>query len=227
MSTPPAPPAPTPAPPTPPGPPPVGWWHRNRWALVALPLALALVVVASGDRVRSLWWEQGLHRPTSAAPGATVTFHQDLRDGLGGTFPLDVEVRLDGVGDAADLPDGLELPPGSRAVQVDLTLGADPDVVLVGCRLAVRDTAGTRYDYVANAWGAWQATVPCVPEDATGPWPSLGDVDDALSAPDGGSTPRPATWSVSRVVVVPDGVDVTDVVLWWQMPHHVRLEVER
>ncbi|MBD7917570.1 hypothetical protein H9657_04655 [Cellulomonas sp. Sa3CUA2] len=202
-----------------------GWWRRNGWALAALPVALALTLVASGDRVRTLWWEQDLRRPTAAGPGATVEFHQDVRDGLGGTVPLDVEVGLDRVADAAPLPDGMELPTGTRAVRVDLTLSADPDVVLVGCSLAVRDADGTRYDYVASAWGAWQPVSPCVPQDATGPWPSLGDLDDEIS-PDGtGQAPRPTTWSVSPVVVVPQDVEVTDVVLWWQLPQHVRLDV--
>lgn len=211
-----------------PGPRTDGWWRRNRWALAALPLALALTVVAAGDRVRTLWWEQDLRRPTAVAPGATATFHQDVRDGLGGTVPIEVRVGLDGVADARTLPDGLQLPPGTRAVQVDLTLTADPDVVLVGCHLAVRDAAGTRYDYVSNGWSAWQPTSPCVPEDATGPWPSLGDdLDDALTPHDAEAAPRPSTWSVSPVLVVPDDVEVTDVVLWWQMPQHLRLEVER
>ncbi|KQY47854.1 hypothetical protein [Cellulomonas sp. Root137] len=199
------------------------WWRRNRWALVALPVALALALVAAGDRVRTLWWEQDLRRPTTVEAGETAQFHQRVYDGAGGTLPVDVEVRLDGVGEATTLPEDMELPAGTRAVQVDLTLSADPDVVLTGCSLAVRDAAGTRYGYVASGWGALQSATPCVPEDAPGPWPPLGDLEDALSDPD--DLPRPATWSVSPVVVVPDGVEIADVALWWQMPHYVLLEV--
>lgn len=196
-----------------------GWWHRNRWALVALPVALALAVVAAGDRVRTLWWEQDLRRPTTAAAGGTAAFRQEVA----GAGTVDVRVRLDDVRDATRLPEGLELPAGARAVQVDLTLEADPDVALVTCSLAVRDAGGTRYDYVAIGWGAYQPASPCVPEDATGPWPSLGDdLDGALRDPD--APPRPRTWSVSPLVVVPQDVQVADVVLWWQMPHHVLLE---
>ncbi len=200
-----------------------GWWRRNRWALVALPVALLLVLLASGDRVRTLWWEQDLRVPSAADAGDDVEFHQRVYDGLGGTAPIDVQVRLDHVGEATTLPDDLVLPAGARAVQVDLTLSADPDAVLASCSLAVRDADGTRFDYVSNGWGGLQPVVPCVPEDTPGPSPSLGDLDDTLSEAD---TPaRPATWSVSRVVVVPDGVDVADVVLWWQMPQYVRLDV--
>jgi len=216
----------TTAPPTPapgPAPDPVagrGWWRRNRWALVALPLALVLVLAASADRVRTLWWEQGLHRPTVGAPGETVTFSQRVRDGLGGTSPVEVRVRLDGIGEPAELPRDLVVPDGARAVQVDLTLWADPDVILAGCSLAVRDAAGTRYDYVPNAWGAFQAVSPCVPEDAPGPMPSLGVLDDPDADP--GPT-RPGTWTVSPVVVLPADVEPTEVALWWQLPQHVLL----
>ncbi|MGY4642716.1 hypothetical protein [Cellulomonas sp. URHB0016] len=197
-----------------------GWWRRNRWALVALPVALALALVAAGDRVRTLWWVQDLRVPTTVGADGTAELHQRVYDGGDGTVPIDVRVHLDGVRDATSLPDNLELPPGTRAVQVDLTLSADPEVGLTGCSLAVRDAGGTRYDYVSNGWGALQPALACVPEDAPGPRPSFGD---APADPE--TRPRPGTWSVSRVIVVPDGTDVADVVLWWQKPRYVRLEV--
>ncbi|WP_449515122.1 hypothetical protein [Cellulomonas sp.] len=199
-----------------------GWWRRNRWALVALPVALLLVLIGAGDRVRTLWWEDDLRQSTTAEPGATVAFHQQVLDGAGDPMPIDVRVRLDAVGTATTLPEDMKLPAGTHAVQVDLTLSADPDVALVNCQLAVRDAAGTRYDYLSSGWGAMQPVAPCVPADAPGPWPSLGDLDGALTHSD--DLPRPSTWSVSPVVVVPDGVEVTDVVLWWQLPQYVLLE---
>ncbi|WP_028046478.1 hypothetical protein [Cellulomonas sp. URHE0023] len=198
-----------------------GWWRRNRWAVAALPVALTLALVASGDRVRTLWWIHDLRVPTTGQVGETVTFRQQV-DGAVGAEPVDVRVRLDRVHDAATLPDDMVLPAGSRAVQVDLTLSADPDIVLAGCSLAVRDAAGTRYEYVALGWGAMQPVAPCVPEDAPGPMPSLGDLDDELA--DSDSPPRPTTWEVSPVIVVPDGVEVADVVLWWHMPQYLELE---
>ncbi|MBO3103566.1 hypothetical protein [Cellulomonas fengjieae] len=200
-----------------------GWWRRNRWALVALPAALVLALAASGDRVRTMWWQQDLRRPATAEGGESIQFRQRVLDGVGGTMPVDVQVRLDGVDDAPVLPDDMTLPAGTRAVQVDLTLSADPDVVLTGCSLAVRDATGTRYVYEWNSGGALQAVVPCVPEDTPGPRPSLGDLDDVLS--EQSTPPRPETWSVSPVVVVPDDVEIADVVLWWQMPQYVLLEV--
>ena len=186
--------------------------------------SLALALVAAGDRVRTLWWEQDLRVPTTVEAGTTGDFHQRVYDGVR-RHPADRRAGAPRRRRATRRPcrTDLELPPGTRAVQVDLTLSADPDVVLTGCVLAVRDAAGTRYDYVSNGWGALQPVVPCVPEDTPGPWPSLGDLDDVLTDPD--APPRPATWSVSPVVVVPEDVEVADVVLWWQKPQYLLLEV--
>ncbi len=201
------------------------WWHRNRWALLALPLALVLALVASGDRVRSLWWERDLRRATTAPVGEGATFRQVVHDGSGGTFPVEASVRLDGVevvDDPAALPPRTQLPDGVTAVRVDLTIEADPDVVLRTCQLAVRDAAGTRYEYVWDAHGGSQPVSPCVPEDAPGPESVIGEPGATRSDPD---APRPPTFSVSRVVVVPQGVAVTDVALWWQLPDYVELEL--
>ena len=50
-----------------------GWWRRNRWALAALPVALALTLVAAGDRVRTLWWERDLRVPTTVAASVVAS----------------------------------------------------------------------------------------------------------------------------------------------------------
>ena len=119
---------------------------------------LALSLVAAGDRVRTLWWEQDLRRPITAEAGETVELRQQVYDGAGGTLPVDVRgAPRRRRATPRRCPSDMELPAGTRAVQVDLTLSADPDVVLTGCSLAVRDAAGTRYDYVASGWGAAQA----------------------------------------------------------------------
>lgn len=215
-------PAVAPPPPAPPSAQASGWWRRNRWALVGLPVALLLALIGAGDRVRTLWWDQDLRRPSTVEAGGTAEFHQRLVDGAGEPMPIEVQLRLDGVGAATTLPEDMELPAGTRAVQVDLTLSADPDIVLLTCNLALRDAAGTRYQYVSTSWGARQPVAPCVPADTPGPWPSLGDLDDVLSHSD--DPPRPRTWSVSPVVVVPDGIEITEVVLWWQLPQYVLLE---
>ncbi|GAA4627079.1 hypothetical protein [Cellulomonas oligotrophica] len=201
---------------------PTGWWRRNRWALAALPFALVLALLASSDRVVSWWWTQGLHRPTTAAPGAELVFRDVLTD-ADGDHDVAVTLHLDGVEETTVAwEDGtpLDLPPGTRALRVDLTLGAEPDAALRVCGLAVRGSDGTRYEYVPQTAGAFQPSSPCVPPDAPGPWPASG-----WSAPEPDPTEhdRPATWTVSPVVVLPDDVEPDAVLVWWQMPDYAVL----
>ena len=40
------------------------WWHRNRWALLALPLLMLAVVAANAIRLGDYWWDRDL-RPVS------------------------------------------------------------------------------------------------------------------------------------------------------------------
>ena len=197
------------------------WWRRNRWALLALLPALALALLASSDRVSALYWSADLHDARAGTQGAWLE-HRDRVAELSGERPISLAVRLDGVSEAdagweSSLP--LVLPPGARAVRVDLTLRAAPDEPLRGCQLAVRDADGTRYDFAWDAAGALQPSSPCVPPDAPGPWPEReGDVDT-------GEPPRPQEWSVAPVVVVPEDVEITEVLLWWAPPTYVELSV--
>ena len=139
-------------------------------------------------------------------------------------MPIDVQVRLDRVGDATTLPEDLELPAGTRAVQVDLTLSADPERrARPGACWRCATLRGRGTTTCRTRWGAMQPVVPCVPEDTPGPWPSLGDARRRAQRPG-----RPApSGHVVRVagVVVPEDVEVADVVLWWQKPQYLLLEV--
>ena len=201
-----------------------GWTRRNRWGLVALPLALAAALVASSDRVKLYFWDEGLHQPQRGTQGAWLDFRDTYTDSEG-EHPLAVRVRLDSVAPAtsgrmATTP--LELPPGTKAVTVSLSLEADPALPLSGCRLAVRDAAGTRYDYLSEIGGN-QPFSPCVPPDAPGPDRALGDLDKGR---DTSSEPaRPRSWTVQPVITLPSDVDVADVVLWWDLPDYASLAV--
>ena len=104
-----------------------GWWRRNRWALAALPVVLVLTLVAAGDRVRTLWWDQDLRVPTTVEAGTTGDFHQQ---GYDGSRRSTCRCASTASATPTTLPEDLELPAGTRAVQVDLTLSADPEVGL-------------------------------------------------------------------------------------------------
>ena len=200
----------------------MSWWRRNRWALLALLPALALALLASSDRVSAYYWTADLHDARQAAQGEWV----EHRDGVpvpGGEQAITVAVRLDGVSDTDrgwESSSPLSLPPGAHAVRVDLTLRADPDEPVRTCQLAVRDADGTRYDYAWDAAGGTQPSSPCVPPDSPGPWP------ERTGATDAEEPARAGEWSVAPVVVVPDRVEITEVLLWWAPPTYLELSVD-
>ncbi|WP_258723856.1 hypothetical protein [Cellulomonas sp. NS3] len=208
-----------------------GWWARNRWPLAALPVALVAALGASSDRVSTYYWHSGLHDERAADRGERLTLHDEYTDG-DGTHERTLRVRLDRTESLtpADVrATGVDVPPGARAVQVTLSLEADPDVPLASCRLALRDEDGTRYGYRPPGFesvrsAAARPMYPCVPDETPGPFESLGALDDALTPDD--SPARPASWTVEPVVVVPDGARVEAALLWWREPVYVALAVD-
>jgi hypothetical protein len=200
------------------------WSRRNRWGLVALPLALAAALVGSSDRVQLYFWETGLHRATHGPGGQWVSFRDTYTDS-NGPHARRLRVRLDSVrpvGRPWNARDPFELGPGSTAMAVTLTLEADPGLPLSVCHLALRDVTGTRYDYLFGAGGVNQPVSPCVPQDAAGPDEAMGDLPPRED-PD--ARPRPRTWTVSPVIIVPTGAKLTEVDLWWRMPRYLALAV--
>jgi hypothetical protein len=201
-----------------------GWSRRNRWGLLVLPLAVAAALAGSSDRVQLYFWESGLHHPTSGSAGQWVSFADDYTDS-NGTHQRQLRVRLDSVRPVTapwQSTDPFRLPPASRAVAVTLSLEADAGLPLSTCSLGLRDAAGTRYDYLPTLGGVNQPVSPCVPPDTPGPDVAMGDLP-ASSDPD--AKPRPSTWTVSPVIIVPAGVRLNEVDLWWQMPAYVALAV--
>jgi len=210
------------------------WTRRNRWGLVALPLALVTALAASSDRVKLYFWDEGLRQPQRAAQGTWLDFRDTYSDSEG-EHPMAVKVRLDAVRPASTLwqsTSPLQLPAGTQAVEVELSLEADPDLPLSVCRLAVRDAEGTRYDYLSTV-GSAQPYSPCVPPDAPGPQRALGELDEGRDTDVGvgggdkstGDPVRPESWTVKPVIMLPAGVEVRDVVLWWDQPDYAALSV--
>ncbi|GGB96050.1 hypothetical protein [Cellulomonas carbonis] len=194
------------------------WWARNRLGVVGLPVALLAALAASSERIPTYLWPSGLHAPQRAPAGEWLDFADDYTaDGLEHTRA--VRVRVDSVEPAPAGWTTQELPDGTVGVQVRLTLSAAPDVPLVGCTLALRGADGTRYDHLPGAV-ADQGFSPCVPSDAPGPMVGL---DGSVTPSD---APRPATWTTSPVVLVPEGTDPSEVVLWWEMPDYASFALD-
>lgn len=201
------------------------WARRNRWGLALLPLAVVAVLAASSDRIDAYYLMANPIRASVAEPGEELTFQTRTVDG-DGSHDLSVDLRLAGTTPTSELwgGDSIELPESAELVRVDLTLGAPPESILLGCRMAVVDTEGRRYDYQnLPIGGGSQPVSPCVPEDTPGPRPSLGALGGGGLEP--GEEPRPERWSVGPVFIVPTGTEIESVLVWWDLPDYAELRV--
>lgn len=198
----------------------MSWVRRNRWWLLALPLALAAVVAASAYNAKVFWFDSGLHhRIAGAEPGEFVSVTDDYSDPYGDTSRT-LRVRLRDVGTITTYPtrDGRLAPPdGLDAVVVRLDFEADPDETLNFCNLAVLDDDGRRYE-VPDPVG--QPT-PCLPSGRGGPvLPLTEDVPRGYVEP---GSERPPTWQSWPIVLMPEGARVDRVLIWWDYPDYVEL----
>jgi hypothetical protein len=199
-----------------------GWWRENRFWLPAAPLALAVVLAASSYNVRDHWYDEGLrHELASASPGERVEVSDDYDDALGQTRRT-YAVRLEGLQEPDTYPYDLEdgpPPAGARVVKVVLDWEADPDQVLQGCTVALADGDGRRYERVDS----FSQGNMCVRSGHEGP--------DAPASPDGvrgaveDGAERAPTWTTKSSFLVPDGVKITQVLVWWERPDYVALSV--
>lgn len=195
-----------------------GWWRENRWWLAALPFAVALLGGASSYHLHDYWYVPGLHhQEASASQGELLRVTDDYADDAGHTS-RSFRVRLSGINRTSTYPYDMfeELPrippPGQQALVVHLDWEADPDQAMKYCQIALVDDRGRRYEIAGQA----QAD-PCTPDGHGGPDPGTG-----LTPPGEG---RPRTWSTAPVFLVPEGVRITQVRLWWELPDYVSLNV--
>ena len=177
------------------------WLRRNRWVLVALPVAAALAVAANAQRLHDYWWDRDLrHAVATGSRDEWVTWTGPFSDATGsGTRSFRVKVtstESPGRGDVAKL----KLPSDLTGFRVTMDFEAAPDQVLFGCRLALLDADGNRYLYRPMVNNLTQDIWPCVPQDHPGPAPSIsaGEPRTALPGED-----RPPSWTTQPVVVVP------------------------
>jgi hypothetical protein len=201
-----------------------GWWRENRWWLPALPVAVAAMVVASGYLLQDYWWDTGLHHETAVADqGKAVSVTQDYSDYLGSTRRT-YEVKLTGLVQADEVTTDVAAGPqppgaGQQALVAHLDWKAAPDQSLRGCRVALVDSDGRRYEIVGQA-----PVDSCTPAGRGGPDVAAIEGEKRGTIPDD-EDPRPPTWSTEPVFLVPDGVKIRQVLVWWMTPDYVRLNV--
>ncbi|MBT0770864.1 hypothetical protein KIH74_18115 [Kineosporia sp. J2-2] len=197
-----------------------GWLSRNRWGLGLLPLAAVLALGASSDRVKTYYWDADLHQPTVARKGVWLDYAEPYTDSTGDNVRK-VSLKLDSVRrlSAQEATGSLsyEMPEGTAAVEVTFSVESDPQTPLFGCQAALRDTAGNRYFYLVTNVAGGQDIPVCTPRDAPGPYDLLGKRAEPMD----GESPRPASYTVTRVWVVPADAEYTELDLWWDTPRYV------
>lgn len=199
------------------------WWRRNRVWLGLLVPALALALAASAFRLVTLYLPWEWSRPT-VVHAPTGAFQQDFTGLDGVDRTRQVSVTVDSL-EQADTYDGSLPAPGATLWVLTLTLSADPDQILDGCKAVAVDADGVRYsvgregqvsDGTDLLWA--DRRFDCVPADTPGPR----FVGVTLEEP---TVPRPPTWSVTGTVAVPDGVTPTSVQVAWLQPAYLVLDV--
>lgn len=202
----------------------MSWWRANRWWLLALPVAVLVAAATSSYHVREWWWDNGLHhRVATGERGEPLAVTLPYDDALGPTS-RSFTVELVAVEPSATYPFQGEDEPaapqdGVEAVALTLDWAAEPDQVLRGCRLSVVDDEGRRYDVDTG-----DVPYACVPEGAGGPEQPLSR-DGVRGQVPGSEDERPATWSTSPLVLVPEGTELMRVLVWWGTPDYAELSV--
>ena len=200
------------------------WLRRNRWGLVALPVTAALAVGANAQRLQDYWWDRDLrHAAATGSRDEWVTWTGSFTDATGPatrTFRVKVtSTEPPGREDVAKL----ELPSDLTGFRVTMDFEAAPDQVLFGCRMALLDADGNRYLYRPMVNDLTQDIWPCVPEDRSGPRPSISAGEPRTVFP---GEERPPNWTTTPVVVVPRTAKITQVLLWWEQPDYLAVQLD-
>jgi hypothetical protein len=201
------------------------WLRRNRWGLLALPIAAALAVGANAQRLHDYWWDQDLRLAgATGSQGEWVQWSDAFSDAAGdGARTIRVRVTGSESIDATSAESAdLELPSDLTGWRVTLDLEAAPDQVLFGCRLALVDDNGNRYQFRPMVNNLMQDMHPCVPDDNPGPQPSI-TAGEPRTVVYGGERPR--QWTTRPVVVVPRTAKITEVLLWWEQPDYLAVRL--
>lgn len=210
----------------------VGWWRRNRAALVGLPLVAALAVAASSSRVWEIWMPLDTRVAHPAAALAATTWADTYEDDAGphdrsfGVTVLQVveDPELSALG-----PETLaeELPDDARVWRVDVKYQVDPQTVLQPCGAALVADDGSRSDYDTGLVASFDApSVVCEPlsRELSGPVAvdrgPLGDdtVDQEPSQ-------RPGAYVVPLYFLLQEDKTPSELLLWWQLPDYLSVDL--
>lgn len=203
----------------------------SRWWIAAVPVAIALMLVASGYRVKTFWFDSGQHRELASADAGQWASATDAYTDVHGDTTRSYAVRLVGMGDATStftdfVGDEVTLGDGMVARTVDLEFEAEPDQTLTGCTLTLIDDRGRRFELGGTTSRMTTAVHACVPEETPGPSVAVLESDVRGGTPDD-TEPRPTRWTVSPQIVVPEDATFVELRVSFEHPDYVTLALGR
>lgn len=207
------------------------------WSLAAVP-ACALMLAASSQPLVDYYlpWEWTKEKviPASAQEGDDeASFSFPVSDYEEYSHAGTVSVKGFQLIDPADFPE-LVLPQRFSAWAVLTQWAAPEESILYGCRLWATADDGNKYRMsnsvlsdgmpdpnIDTAYG-------CTPPDASGPklsWDQENFPDDFTKLALDPGEPRPEEYRKLTVIVVPDGVQPTQLHIGWEQPHMLTVEL--
>lgn len=182
----------------------MSWLRRNRWWLAAIPVAVVLLVAASGHRLQDWWWNTDYRTQVDHAVAGEWAHWEDSNSlfDKGAKRAFDVRLLRMEPADAVPNPYGgpKPLPKGSDGMLVELEF-----------RKPVGDTTGCRMILVATNG------------DYYGDWFSQPLGQETCGPADYGSEPD-ARWKATSVIPIDPGAKIAEVRIGFEGTGYLTLE---
>lgn len=201
--------------------------RRTMLTVAAIPLALALAMAASSQRLVDRWWPTFPHERAAHAADGSVVLRGTIED-ANGIHPHVVTTRfvsLERVTSYQEAPGKdvvpVTLPDGQVLWRLNLHFATDPTTIVGACTVQVLDDARREYSPGVGFLKGVYSYTSCVPLDTPGPQVALSKGarprPDELNRP-----PRYDRWYYLRMPasVRPDAVRV-----WFETPAYAEFDV--
>lgn len=200
--------------------------RRTLLTVAAIPFALVLAMGASSQRLVDRWWPTFPHERLPAAADGSVRL-SDTIDDAKGTHRRVVTMRFVSLDQVEDYQESAgakvlpaRVPDGQALWRLTLHFAADPATILGACQVQVRDADGRQFspgvgDVVEDAFDF----TSCTPPGAAGPLPALSADDRATF------DARPAEYDRRYHLLLPSGVEPTDVRVWFDTPLYAEFDL--
>lgn len=194
--------------------------RQLRWLLL-LPVAVALVAVASASRLQLFWWPEELHDATTGTQGEPLEVVDTWTDADGDEHDRRLELTVVDVVPATTVPTFSDPAtvtpvPGTAVWEVQLELHLDGDVPLGGCHVSILDEEGRETTAAGGTVGDVSLPFPaCEPEGKTGPLYDGTRIE--------GNEERPERYVVKVYVITDEDAVPSKVRVWWEPPDYAEV----